>query len=295
MPDVNTETVILAFLFCWVARFGVPVRITTDRGGQFTSQLFSTMMQRLGIEHHLTTSWHPAANGLVERLHRQLKAAIMCHEDESWMESLPLVLLGIRTAFKDDMASTSAELVYGEPLRLPGELVVATTKAPTSDVTELLGRLQQHFGKVRPIPASRHAKPGVFIHRELANCTHVLLRTDATRRALEPPYTGPYRVIRRDAKTVELDIQGRHPTVSIDRVKPAFLLADDAGEPRQPSKHPPASGERPPARQPTTPPGPSGPAPGQAPEVVTRAGRRVRFTDRYAPGSSFSKRGGVAT
>jgi hypothetical protein len=33
-----------------------------------------------------------------------------------------MVLLGIRTTFKVDLQSSSAELVYGEPLRIPGEL-----------------------------------------------------------------------------------------------------------------------------------------------------------------------------
>ncbi|XP_034232767.1 uncharacterized protein LOC117640398 [Thrips palmi] len=154
-------------------------------------------MQRLDVEHHLITSWQPAANGLVER-DRQLKAAIMCHEDESWVESLPLVLLGIRTAFKDDMACTGAELTYGETLRLPGELVIPIK----DDVTVLLGRLRHH---------------------ELADFTHVLQHTNATRRALEPPYAGPYRVLRRDAKTVEMDIKGRHPTVRVDVGVPLCL------------------------------------------------------------------------
>jgi hypothetical protein len=41
-----------------------------------------------------------------------LKAAIMCHADQRWTEALPLVLLGIRTAFKEDLQASVAELVY---------------------------------------------------------------------------------------------------------------------------------------------------------------------------------------
>jgi hypothetical protein len=58
----------------------------------------------------------------VERFHRTLKAAIMCHADQQWTEALPLVLLGICTSFKADLQASVAELVYGEPLRIPGEL-----------------------------------------------------------------------------------------------------------------------------------------------------------------------------
>jgi hypothetical protein len=48
----------------------------------------------------------------------------MCHTDQQWTKALPLVLLGIRTSFKEDLQALVAELVYGEPLRIPGELLV---------------------------------------------------------------------------------------------------------------------------------------------------------------------------
>jgi hypothetical protein len=36
----------------------------------------------------------------------------MCHENQQWTEALPLVLLGIRAAFKEDPQTSVAELVY---------------------------------------------------------------------------------------------------------------------------------------------------------------------------------------
>jgi hypothetical protein len=70
---------------------------------------------------------------MIDRLHRQLKAALMCRADEHWAEALPLVLLGIRSAWKDDLKASSAELVYGSPLRLPGDFFPPhAPTAPTS-------------------------------------------------------------------------------------------------------------------------------------------------------------------
>jgi len=76
-----------------------------DQGRQFESQLFHSLAQVCGIHLSRTTPHHPAANGLVERLNCTLKAAIMCHAEEKWTEALPLVLLGIRTAYKEDSQS----------------------------------------------------------------------------------------------------------------------------------------------------------------------------------------------
>jgi hypothetical protein len=50
----------------------------------------------------------------MEYFHRTPKAAIMCHADQHWTEALPLVL-GIRTAFKEGMLASVAELVNGKP------------------------------------------------------------------------------------------------------------------------------------------------------------------------------------
>ncbi|GBP83550.1 hypothetical protein EVAR_65638_1 [Eumeta japonica] len=83
----------------------------------FESANFKSLAQIAGFQHRRTTAYHRSCNGLVERFHRQLKAAIVCHENANWVESLPLVLLGIRSALKEDLQTTSAELLYGEPLR----------------------------------------------------------------------------------------------------------------------------------------------------------------------------------
>ena len=38
MPDASADTILRAFLSTWVARFGVPKILTSDRGAQFTSR-----------------------------------------------------------------------------------------------------------------------------------------------------------------------------------------------------------------------------------------------------------------
>jgi transposase InsO family protein len=103
----------------WISRHGCPLRETTDQGRQFEAQLFRALLQLCGAKLHHTTAYHPIANGLVERLHRTLKAALMCYQSEAWTDALPLVLLGLRTAVKPDIKASAAELVYGEQLSVP--------------------------------------------------------------------------------------------------------------------------------------------------------------------------------
>ncbi|GBM73685.1 hypothetical protein AVEN_177736-1 [Araneus ventricosus] len=80
-----------------------PSLISTDRGAQFTSDVFHSLAKPFGIRLSHTAAYHPQANGAIERWHRTLKAAIMCHTSVHWVSALPAVLLGLRTVFKEDL------------------------------------------------------------------------------------------------------------------------------------------------------------------------------------------------
>ena len=108
----------------WIACLGVLATLTTDRGVQFPSAVWSILCRRLGINHITTTAYNPKAIGLVERFHRQLKDFLRARlAATDWLSHLPWVLLGLRAAPKEDHNSSSAELLYGVLLTLPGELL----------------------------------------------------------------------------------------------------------------------------------------------------------------------------
>lgn len=123
LKDIQASTVAETFVHQYVSRFGVPLEITTDQGSQFESKLFHELCKLLGMKRIRTTSYHPQANGMVERLHRTLKASLRATNNTiKWSDELPLVLLGLRTTFKDEIQSTPAEMLYGENLKVPGEI-----------------------------------------------------------------------------------------------------------------------------------------------------------------------------
>ena len=70
MRDITADSVVDALSHGWIASFGIPKAITTDRGTQFNSAIWNQLMEAWGIEHHQTTAYHTKAKGLVERMHR---------------------------------------------------------------------------------------------------------------------------------------------------------------------------------------------------------------------------------
>jgi hypothetical protein len=123
---------------------------------------------------------------MVERFHRQLKEALRSREcGINWAAHLPWVLMGLRAAPKDDSGISSAELVYGQELRLPGQ--------PTLNET---GR----------------------VLAQLEGATHVYVLNGAKSSPLSPPYSGPYVVRRRGPKSFDIFVGGRLETISVDRL-----------------------------------------------------------------------------
>ncbi|XP_035217527.1 uncharacterized protein LOC118190857 [Stegodyphus dumicola] len=229
----------------------------------------------LGIRRIRTSPYHPSANGLVERLHRDLKAALKCRNDTRWTTSLPLVLLGLRSSFKQDLAGTSAELVYGPPLRLPSEFFQPSS-APV-DPASFVQTFREAMKKLSPIPTSCHNKSAPFVHHTLSTCTHVFVRNDAVKPPLTPPYEGPFKVCARNNKHFTVLVRDKETVLSIDRLKPAFFEASNTQVPV--TSDPPDSPD--PTATPDTPPSTDLTLPPSAPPVVTRSGRRVRFNTRY--------------
>jgi hypothetical protein len=173
-------------------------------------------MKGLGIKHQMSTAFHPQSNGLVERAHRRLKDALKGKlVGSNWPAHLPWVLLGIRAAPREDSGTSTAELVLGDPLSLPGSLITAA-ELPV----EFFG---QQLRAATPCVATRPPPPSVSPSATAAGleaAEFVYIKSPAAAPSLSPAYRGPYKVVHRAEKFFIVKLGDRFDAITVDRLKP---------------------------------------------------------------------------
>ena len=89
----------------------------------------------------------------VERHGRTLKAANMAHESPNpWTITPPSVLLGVRSAIKELLGRSAAEMIYGTTLRLPGEFTEKYTVDAHTNLDNYSDKLHVAMTRLRLCP-----------------------------------------------------------------------------------------------------------------------------------------------
>ena len=140
-----------------------------------------------------------------------LKAKI---SSPNWIDKLHWILLGIRSAPKDDLHASSAELVYGELLTVTGSFVTTNT-VPWFPLDPL--------NIPKSVPTSPHGNTKTHVPDDLLSAKNVFIRLDSHQTPLQRAYDGPYEVIATGHKTFRIRVGGKESVISIDRIKPAHI------------------------------------------------------------------------
>ena len=148
----------------------------------------------------------------------------MMHESPNpWTITLPAVLLGVRSAVKERLGRSAAEMIYGTTLRLPGEFTQQYTVDANTDLENYSDKLRVAMSCLRLCPPRDTHQTNIFQYKEIATCTHVFLRRIGIAPPLTAPYDGPYKVVARSGRVMKILMKGKVETFLLDRVKPAHL------------------------------------------------------------------------
>ena len=136
LPSIKATVIAQTFLDEVIGRFGFSIRVISDNGVQFLSDVFIQLCELLAITHRRTPLYHPQSN-LSERINRTLKPilALLAHNDsKSWDLKLPQIAFALRTVPSESTGFSPAFLMFGRHPRQPLDLFLP----PPSITDELL-------------------------------------------------------------------------------------------------------------------------------------------------------------
>lgn len=168
-----------------------------------------------------------------------------------------MTMLSLRNTLKTDLGCSTAELVFGMPLSLPGQYFHIPQNSCTTSPSSFVRDLRHRMAKLTYTPP-RQQTTSSYLPQKLDSCDFVFVRNDAVKKPLTPSYQGPFKVLKRSEKFVTIMRSRDKDTVSIDRLKPAWL------EETPPDANLPSMTE----------------AETTTPVVRTKSGRRVHFPSK---------------
>ena len=118
MKTITSEKITSTLWKCFVTH-GLPLKIQTDNGSQFTSEHFQNFMLELGIVHgRITPYWSPA-QGQVERENRSIlkRIKIAQAEKRDWKAELDHYLMMYRSTPHSTTGVSPAEALYSRQIR----------------------------------------------------------------------------------------------------------------------------------------------------------------------------------
>jgi hypothetical protein len=111
-----------------ISIYGLPLKVRTDRGTQFTAEVSQQLAKLLNFQHNLFLTDLPSANGLVERPNAEflthLRAVVMEKRClESWSINLPLVQRILNGSVNRSIGTYPSKLIFPH-LPVQGPLLV---------------------------------------------------------------------------------------------------------------------------------------------------------------------------
>ena len=122
MKDQTAKTVVKVFYECFIAVFGAPIKLLSDRGANFTPTLVEELCAAFGIQKCQATAYQTQCNGQGERFHQilfHMIGKLACDKKAQWEQHLPELLQAYNSTWSAVTSFSPHYLMFGRCPRLP--------------------------------------------------------------------------------------------------------------------------------------------------------------------------------
>lgn len=152
--------VVASFIVEQIAlRHGVPESIISDRGKCFLADITQSVFDKLGTKHKTTASYHPQANGQVERMNHTLATMMSMYissDQKNWDEMLQHICFAYNTSRQESTGFSPFFLLYGRDPILPIDLILGSLSDSQGETeTSYANKMMENLTAARSIVRTR--------------------------------------------------------------------------------------------------------------------------------------------
>ena len=153
IPDKTAQTIVHILLDEFIPRYGCPLKIKSDNGGEFVNGHFADMTKALNIEHTLITPRTPHLNGSVERFNGTLNNMIakqVSQDNRLWDVFINQTLSAIRVCTNESTGHSPFFLLFKREPVLPVDNILRPRRKYTGELLHqvTLEKMHREFMKV---------------------------------------------------------------------------------------------------------------------------------------------------
>lgn len=187
---------------------GVPRRIISDRGVQFTARFWRQFLTRIGSSQGLSTAYHPSTNGAAERANAMVERYLRCYvsyQQDDWADLLPFAEVAYNNTVHRSTGLTPFRIVTGRDFTAIPELEDLTVEQGSPN--EWSNRIGQVWPRVKSAlnkaamqykhdADKRRAAPPLFQVGDRVYLSTKYIKSKTPSRKLGPQYLGPFTISR---------------------------------------------------------------------------------------------------
>ena len=208
LQEATAAATASAFLRFWVAERGMPKKILSDNGSNFTASTLASLISKMGGRQVHSAPYYPQGDGLVERAIQTLKSLVTSlvrdGNFETWGDALPFAQLAFNTSVAKSTGLAPYWVMTG---RDQSAVTIATGGDPATtlsmgeaaadaarnveiidrEIAKLWAEKDQRRTEDNSLVPDHGFKPGDLVYKQVPTKLH---------KFLEDRWAGPYKVVK---------------------------------------------------------------------------------------------------
>ncbi len=221
VKNVQSKTVARIFVREIICRHGAPRELLSDQGPTFQSQLMKDVCETMNVCKTFSRPYCPQTQGIVERFNRTLLSMLMTSAKDlkNWDEAVPFLQLAYNSAIHSTTGYSSFYLLHGRQPVLPMDMAyeIPPEKYQSGEenfVSEIRSNpsiawkiAEEKIAESQTAMIKQQASNVKDYDFQVGDIVKMRIqehRTNAISSKLQPLWTGPCKILKRDGLNVTL-------------------------------------------------------------------------------------------